>query len=135
MLPQPGRSWFDTAPPGLETQLRGLANNGVLPPYHEWFPPGTLAELVPDPARRERLIAEIPRLPVAYFDEPAPLVRFAESVACAFVRLGAPFDAAADKAQRRRSRRVSGPEDGKHDSREDREHQVDGPGREHQPAG
>jgi hypothetical protein len=100
MLPQPGRSWFDTASPGLEAQLRGLAEDGVLPPYDEWFPPGTLAELVPDPVRRERLIAESPRLPVAYFDEPAPSVRFAESVACAFVRLGAPFDAAADKAER-----------------------------------
>jgi pimeloyl-ACP methyl ester carboxylesterase len=100
MLPQPGRSWFDTAPPGLEAQLRGLAKDGMLPPYHEWFPPGALAELVPDPVRRERLIAEIPRLPVAYFDEPAPSARFAESVACAFVRLGAPFDLAADKADR-----------------------------------
>jgi pimeloyl-ACP methyl ester carboxylesterase len=100
MLPQPGRSWFDTAPPGLETQLRSLADHGVLPPYDEWFPPGTLAELVPDPVRRERLVAETPRLPVAYFDEPAPPTRFAESVSCAFVRLGAPFDAAADKAER-----------------------------------
>jgi alpha-beta hydrolase superfamily lysophospholipase len=100
MLPQPGRSWFDTAPAGLEAQMRGLANNGVLPPYHEWFPPGALADWVPDPQRRRRLIAEIPQLPVAYFEEPAPPVRFAESVACAFVRLGANFDAAADKAQR-----------------------------------
>jgi pimeloyl-ACP methyl ester carboxylesterase len=99
MLPQPGRSWFDTAPPGLERQLRGLADDGVLPPYHEWFPPRALAELVPDAARRARLIAENPRLPVAYFDEPAPPARFAASVACAFVRLGAPFDAAADKAE------------------------------------
>jgi pimeloyl-ACP methyl ester carboxylesterase len=100
MLPQPGRSWFDTAPPGLERQLRDLANDGVLPPYHEWFPPGTLAELVPDAARRNRLIAENPRLPVAYFDEPAPGARFTDPVVCAFVRLGAPFDAAADKAER-----------------------------------
>jgi pimeloyl-ACP methyl ester carboxylesterase len=100
MLPQPGRSWFDTAPPGLEAQLRGLANDGVLPPYHEWFPPGALTDWVPDQQRRRRLIAEIPRLPVAYFDEPAPPARFPESVACAFVRLGAPFDAAADKAER-----------------------------------
>jgi hypothetical protein len=100
MLPQPGRSWFDTAPAGLETQLRGLAVDGVLPPYHEWFPPGALAQWVPDPARRERLIAESPRLPLAYFDEPAPPVRFADSVACAFLRLGAPFDPAADKAER-----------------------------------
>lgn len=100
MLPQPGRSWFDTAPPGLEAQLRGLATDGVLPPYHEWFPPGALADWVPDAARRRRLIAEIPRMPLAYFDEPAPPARFAQSVACAFVRLGAPFDAAAAKAQR-----------------------------------
>ena len=100
MLPQPGRSWFDTAPPGLETQLRGLAEDGVLPPYHEWFPAGTLAQLVPDPARRKRLIDECPRLPVAYFDEPAPPASIPASVGCAFVRLGAPFDAAADKAQR-----------------------------------
>jgi pimeloyl-ACP methyl ester carboxylesterase len=100
MLPQPGRSWFDTAPQGLEAQLRGIAGDGVLPPYHEWFPPGALAEWVPDPDRRRRLIAEIPRMPLAYFDEPAPPARFAGSVACAFVRLGAPFDAAADKADR-----------------------------------
>ena len=100
MLPQPGRSWFDTAPPGLEAQLRGLAGDGVLPPYHEWFPPGALADSVPDPQRRRRLIAETPRMRLAYFDEPAPPARFADSVACAFVRLGAPFDAAADKAER-----------------------------------
>jgi hypothetical protein len=100
MLPQPGRSWFDTAPPGVEARLRDLAVDGALPPYHEWFPPGALADWVPDPERRRRLIAEIPRLPLAYFDEPAPSARFAESVACAFIRLGAPFDAAADKAER-----------------------------------
>jgi pimeloyl-ACP methyl ester carboxylesterase len=101
MLPQPGRSWFDTAPRGMEAQLRELADDGVLPPYDQWFPPGTLSELVPDAAQRRRLIDECPRLPVAYFDEPAPPARFAKSVACAFIRLGAPFDAAADKAQRR----------------------------------
>jgi hypothetical protein len=100
MLPQPGRSWFATAPPGLEAQLRGLSVHGVLPPYHEWFPPGALADWVPDPERRQRLIAEIPRMPLAYFEEPAPPARFADSLACAFVRLGAPFDAAADKARR-----------------------------------
>ncbi|MDT5049448.1 MAG: hypothetical protein QOG75_5346 [Mycobacterium sp.] len=100
MLPQPGRSWFDTAPPGLEAQVRGLADHDLLPPWHEWFPPGSLEALVPDPARRRRLIAEIPRLPIAYFDEPAPPARLAKAVACAFLRLGAPFDPAADKAER-----------------------------------
>jgi len=100
MLPQPGRSWFETAPPGLADELRGLAVDGLLPPWHEWFPPGVLAELLPDPGRRRRLISEIPRLPISYFDEPAPSARFANTVACAFLRFGGPFDPAADKAQR-----------------------------------
>jgi pimeloyl-ACP methyl ester carboxylesterase len=100
ILPQPGRSWFDTAPPEQAAQLRELAVDGLLPRWDEWFPPGVLEELVPDPAVRQRLLAEIPRLPIAYFDEPAPRARFAEPVACAFVRLGAPFDRAADKAAR-----------------------------------
>ena len=100
MLPQPGRSWFDTAPPGSEATLRRLAVDGFLPPYNEWFPPGALEALVPDPAVRRRLAAESPRLPVAYFEEPAPRSRFAASVSCAFLRLGAPFERAAKKADR-----------------------------------
>ncbi len=100
MLPQPGRSWFDTAPPGAEAQLRGLAVDGLLPPYPEWFPPGALERLVPDAAVRRQLAAESPRLPVAYFEEPAPAIGFVDSVSCAFLRLGAPFDRAAQKAHR-----------------------------------
>lgn len=100
ILPQPGRSWFDTAPPEQTAQLRALADHGLLPPWHEWFPPGVLESFVPDAAVRRQLVAEVPRLPIAYFDEPAPPAQFADSVACAFVRLGAPFDLAADKAQR-----------------------------------
>ena len=80
--------------------MRSLAEDGILPRWHEWFPPAALEQLVPDFGRRQRLIAEIPRLPLAYFDEPAPAARLANSVACAFVRLGAPFDAAADRAER-----------------------------------
>jgi pimeloyl-ACP methyl ester carboxylesterase len=100
MLPQPGRSWFDTAPPEQATQLRELAVDGLLPPWDEWSPPAVLEELIPDREVRRRLLAEIPRLPIAYFEEPAPRAEFADSVACAFVRLGAPFDHAADKARR-----------------------------------
>ena len=45
ILPQPGRSWFDTAPADQGAQLRALAVDGLLPPYDEWFPPGVLEEL------------------------------------------------------------------------------------------
>jgi hypothetical protein len=98
LLPRPGRSWFDTAPPSLRGQLLGMARNGVLPPWHEWFPPDVIDELVPDPVLRREFFAEIPRLPVAYFEEPAPMT--SDLRACALLRLSAAYDAAADEAER-----------------------------------
>jgi len=98
-LPHPGRSWFDTAPPALREQLRGLAEDGWLPPWHEWFGPGALEQLVPDTAVRRVFTAEIPRLPLAYFEEPAPVVDLAAR--CGYLRLSAAYDHAADEAQRR----------------------------------
>jgi hypothetical protein len=99
LLPHPGRSWFDTAPPSLRGQLLGIASDGVLPPWHQWFPPGVIDELVPDPALRREFFAEIPRLPVAYFEEPAPTT--SDLRACALLRLSAAYDDAADEAERR----------------------------------
>jgi acetyl esterase/lipase len=69
MLPAPGRSWWDGAPPALAETLRGLARDGLLPPWDEWFPAGTVAGLLPDPQVYAAFRAELPRLPVAYFDE------------------------------------------------------------------
>lgn len=71
-LPAPGRSWFQTAPAELVDQLGELAADGWLPPWHEWFPPAALAELLPDPRLRERFTAELSPLPLALFQEPAP---------------------------------------------------------------
>lgn len=99
LLPHPGLSWFDTAPPQLRSQLAGMAIDGVLPPWHAWFPPGAIDELVPDPRVRQEFFAEIPRLPLAYFDEPAPMARDLRS--CALLRLSAAYDDAADEAERR----------------------------------
>lgn len=72
LLPHPGRSWFDTAPPPLAEHLRALARGGRLPPWHEWFPPGTVETLLPGDALRERFLRELPELPLDYFAEPAP---------------------------------------------------------------
>lgn len=74
MLPEPGRSWLDDAPPELTARLRELAGaDGVLPPWSDWFGPDALAEILPDPVMRERLRDESPRLPLDFFAEPAPL--------------------------------------------------------------
>lgn len=72
LLPHPGLSWFDTAPAEIGEQLRGLAQDGLLPPWNEWFPPGTVEELLPDPAMLDRFREELPRLPLSYFEELAP---------------------------------------------------------------
>ena len=87
-LPHPGLSWFDAAPAPLRDQLRVMAEGGRLPPWHEWFPPGALDELLPDPSLRGTVTAEIPRLPLAYFEEPAPATTPAQR--CAFLRFSTP---------------------------------------------
>ena len=97
-LPHPGLSWLDTAPARLREQLLDMVRDGVLPPWHDWFPPGAIAELLPDPELRRDFVAEIPRLPVAYFDEPAPMT--SDLRMCALLRFSAPYDLAADEAER-----------------------------------
>jgi hypothetical protein len=72
ILPHPGRSWFDTAPAEMRERLRAGAQMGELPPWDEWWPPGALERLLPDPDLRAALIAELEPLPLAYFEEQAP---------------------------------------------------------------
>jgi Alpha/beta hydrolase family len=99
-LPRPGLSFFDTAPPPMREQLRAMAEDGVLPPWNEWFPPGALEELMPDAVQRRKFVVEIPRLPLAFFDELAPMTRrLGRRWAC--LRFSAAYDDAADEAERR----------------------------------
>jgi hypothetical protein len=99
LLPRPGRTWFDTAPAELREHLRGLARDGMLPPWHEWFAWQDVAELVPDPDLLARFVAEIPALPLGYFTEPAPPVDGWADVPCAYVRLSEGYDEFAAEAE------------------------------------
>ncbi len=72
ILPHPGRSWFDTVPTEMRERLRAGAQMGELPPWDEWWPPGALERLLPDPDLREALVAELEPLPLGYFEEKAP---------------------------------------------------------------
>ena len=100
ILPHPGATWFDTAPEGLGEHVRRLATDGWLPPWDQWFPPGTLEPLLPDPPLRERFLAELPRLPLAYFEERAPATP--EPIPrSAYLQLSDAYTEAADEAERR----------------------------------
>jgi len=72
ILPHPGLSWFDTAPPETREALRAGAQMGQLPPWDDWWPPGALEKLVPEAGVRRALVDELEPLPLAYFEEVAP---------------------------------------------------------------
>jgi hypothetical protein len=100
LLPHPGLTWFETAPASLGEHLRSLATDGRLPPWDQWFPPGTLDALLPDVDVRMRFVVELPRLPLAYFEERAPAIpdRIRRSV---YLQLSDAYQQAADEAERR----------------------------------
>jgi hypothetical protein len=47
--------------------------DGLLPPWHQWWPPDVMAELVPDMTLRRRIIAEIPQVPRSFYDDAVPV--------------------------------------------------------------
>lgn len=99
-LPHPGRSWFDVAPVPLRELLLDIADAGRLPPWNEWFPANAIDELVPHANIRRQFLAEIPRLPLAYFLERAPVTRNWNTLRCAYLRFSAAYDGTADEAER-----------------------------------
>jgi hypothetical protein len=100
ILPHPGADWFETAPPALRAQLRGLVRGGRLPAWHQWFPPEVLTELLPEEGLRQRFVAELPSLPLAYFQERAPVVGSWPPQRCGYLRLSRAYDGVADEAER-----------------------------------
>jgi hypothetical protein len=72
LLPPPaGRLLL--GPPTFMEQLRAMATDGVLAPWSRWFGAGAMRELVPDERLRAELEAEMPRLPLSYFQATVPL--------------------------------------------------------------
>jgi hypothetical protein len=89
ILPHPGLSWFDTAPPDLGAQLRAGAEDGRLPSWDRWWPPGALERLLPESGLRMRLVEELEPIPVGYFEELAPELEL--SAPCAYLQLSGAY--------------------------------------------
>lgn len=98
LLPHPGLSWFSSAPPELAGLLRDLRDGDLLPPWHEWFPPGAVASLLPDDRLREAFVAELRPLPFAYFEEPAPRPGSWPPAVCCYLGLSEAYDGAVAEA-------------------------------------
>jgi pimeloyl-ACP methyl ester carboxylesterase len=72
LLPPPAGQLV-LGPATFMEQLRGMAVDDVLPPWSRWFGADAMRELVPDERLRADLEAEMPRLPLSYFEATVPL--------------------------------------------------------------
>jgi len=88
-------------PKAFLDQLRELSTEGVLPPWSRWFGEETMRELVPDVALRETLEQEMPRLPLAYFEESLPVPERWGERPCAFLLLTEAYGESAADARGR----------------------------------
>jgi hypothetical protein len=78
-------------PDQLLESLRDLARNGMLPKWSEWFGTGAMQELVPDDDRRSAVVAELPELPLSYFDGRLHMPSNWSRSACAYILLSEPY--------------------------------------------
>ena len=99
ILPHPGLAWLDTAPAALRADLHAGAQAGLSPSWDQWWPPGALERLVPAPALREALIAELEPLPLAYFEAIAPDADL--RAPGAYLQLSGAYEDEAQRARRR----------------------------------
>jgi hypothetical protein len=99
-LPHPGRAWSAQAPAELRDHVLGMASDGVLPPWHTWFPDGTLEALLPDAGQREdfRARTDAVRVPTAYLEEPAAALP--EPGPAAYAVLSAAYAERGEEAER-----------------------------------
>lgn len=80
----------------LEQHVDGA---GLLRPWLDWWPADAVAELLPDPQQRAALAAELPRLPLSFYDHDVALPR--EWVPSVFVSLEGAYDEELREARRR----------------------------------
>jgi pimeloyl-ACP methyl ester carboxylesterase len=81
--------------------LRARAVDGVLPPWSAWWDGDVLAELVPDARLRAELVAELPSLPLSYFEQAVTSPEGWDRAACEYVLLSEAYTDVAAEARHR----------------------------------
>lgn len=92
-LPHPNVSWLGVLPDALADQLRSTEQDGRLSSWDTWFAPEILEPLLPDPAVRREVLADLPRLPLAMADEPFPDVDLPAGFPAAYLTLSPAYAA------------------------------------------
>jgi hypothetical protein len=76
-------------PSAFMDRLHAMAADGVLPPWSQWFGTDAMRELVSDERLRADLEAEMPRLPLSYFEATVPVPDDWLDRPCGYVLLSA----------------------------------------------
>jgi pimeloyl-ACP methyl ester carboxylesterase len=98
----PSAGTLALGPPAFMDQLRAMATDGVLPPWSSWFGEDAMRALVPDERLRAALEAEMPHLPLSYFEASVPLPDGWSRRPCAYLLLSAePYGHSAADARAR----------------------------------
>lgn len=82
----------------LRSMVRG---DGLLPPWTEWWGDADAAALFPDEQTRAAVSAEVPRLPIGYFEEQIPVPPGWDAKPCGYLRFSEAYVAEAEEAARR----------------------------------
>jgi hypothetical protein len=82
--------------------LRALAHDGVLPKWSEWFGPTAMEELISNEEHRAAVVAELPEVPLSFFEASVPLPEgWSSATSGAFVLLSEPYRSDATEAASR----------------------------------
>lgn len=71
--------------------MRMLARAGMLPRWSDWFGPEAMESLIPDRSRRAVVLAELPELPLSYFEARVQMPSEWSSVDGAYILLSEPY--------------------------------------------
>ena len=88
-------------PTELLTEIAVLAQQGILPPWSEWFGSATMSILIPDRERRAAVVSDIPKLPLQYFSESIPPTATWPAARNRFLLLSEAYREEATEARRR----------------------------------
>lgn len=96
----PAEGTLDLAGAEFRASLQARVEpDGRLPGWHTWWGDGAMDRMVRDARRRTEVVADIPRLALAYFDVQRPLPAGWRSTACGYVLLSEVYRNAADEAK------------------------------------
>ncbi len=78
-----------------------VRDDGLLPPWTQWWDDADVMELFPDERTASAVCAEVPRLPLGYFEEQIPQPPGWDTKPCGYLRFSTAYLAEADEAARR----------------------------------